>query len=184
MEGESWWTSTASTYESISIIGDVLTTCYSMLESLWSVRSEGLCFLNENKLCHSLSICKIFQILAILSEAQQNRGDLEWWFTMNLISLLLFALMFIFLSNIIARLRLSNRLRSRMAKYLPTSWKPKSLVSIKEIQEKSESGNNPLPYPQMHPYHSYYQQLSKKNRHKATASYLGSSNNIQIGQKE
>ena len=74
-------------------------------ESLWSVRSEGLHFLNEYKLWHSLSSCKTFLNLAILSEVQQNRADVEWWFTMNLISSLLSALMFIFLSIIIARLR-------------------------------------------------------------------------------
>ena len=124
-ERESWWTSTASTYENISSIGDALMTCYSMLESSWSVKSEGLLFLNEYKLHYSLSRCKTFLNLAFLSEVQENRADMECWFTMNLIFSLLSALIIIFLSIIIARLRWSNRPWSRMAKYLPARWKDK-----------------------------------------------------------
>ena len=157
----------------------------SMLESSGSVRSEWLHFLNEYKLHHSLSSCKTFLNSAVLSEVQQNRVDAEWWFTMNLISSLLSALMFIFLSIIIARLRWSNRLRSRKAKYLPTSWKDnwsqKALYQWKKSKKWSESGNNAFPYPQVHPYHSDYHQLAKNNGHMTTTLHPGSSNNNHNG---
>ena len=48
-EHEAWWTTTASTYENITTIGDALITFYLLLESSWLVRSEGLRFLNELK---------------------------------------------------------------------------------------------------------------------------------------
>merc|ERR1712240_103855 len=57
---ETWWTSTSSTYENITSIGDASTSCYSLLESSWSVRSKGVRFLSELKLRHSLSSCKTF----------------------------------------------------------------------------------------------------------------------------
>ena len=44
---ENWWTSTSSTYENITSIGDALTSCYSLLESSWSVRSEGMISLSK-----------------------------------------------------------------------------------------------------------------------------------------
>ena len=55
---ESWWTLTSSSYENITSIGNALTSCYLLLESSWSVRSEGLRFLSKVKLRHSLSSCK------------------------------------------------------------------------------------------------------------------------------
>ena len=42
---------------------------------------------------------------------------------MNLLTSLLSALMFVLLFIILARIRRFNRLRSKMAMYLPTSWK-------------------------------------------------------------
>ena len=54
---ESWWTSTSSSYENITSVGEALTSYYLLLESSWSVRSEGLRFLSEVKLCHSLLSC-------------------------------------------------------------------------------------------------------------------------------
>ena len=59
---ENWWTSTSSMYENITSIGDALMSCYSLLESSWSVRSKGVQFLSELKLRHSLSSWKTFSI--------------------------------------------------------------------------------------------------------------------------
>ena len=69
---ESWWNSTGSTYENITSIGDTLMSCYSLLESSWSVRSKGVRFLSELKLCHLLSLCKTFLNLAFLHEVREN----------------------------------------------------------------------------------------------------------------
>ena len=93
-------------------------------------------------------------------------------------------LMFILLSIILTRLRRSNRLRFKMARYLPTSWKDegnhKAWYKPKKSKKRSESGNNLLPYPQVHLYHSYYHQLAEKKGYFATALYPmpRSSNNI------
>ena len=94
---ETWWTSTSSTYENITSIGDALTSCYSLLESSWSVRSEGLRFLSELKLCHSLSSCKTFLNLACLHEVRENRYNAEYWFTVNMVTSILSTLLFIFI---------------------------------------------------------------------------------------
>ena len=80
---ESWWTSTSSSYENITMVGDTLTACYSLLESSWSVRSEGLCFFNEYKLRHSLSSCKTFLNLACLHEIRENAAEASYGFHMN-----------------------------------------------------------------------------------------------------
>ena len=39
---EEWWTSVSSSYENITTVGDALTSCWTLLESSWSIRSEGL----------------------------------------------------------------------------------------------------------------------------------------------
>ena len=71
-----------------------------------------------------------------------------------------------------------------MAEYLPTNLKDKGnhkdWYKSNKSNKLSESGNSPLPYPQVHPYHNYYRQLAKKNGHMAIAPYLTlrSSNNI------
>ena len=72
---ESWWTSTSSTYENITSVDDALNSCYSLLESSWSVRSERLHFLSEVKLRHSLLSFKTFLNLACLREVKNNRYD-------------------------------------------------------------------------------------------------------------
>ena len=118
---ESWWTSTSSTYENITSIGDALTSCYSLLESSWSVRSEGMRFLSELKLCHSLSSCKTFLNLACLHEVRENRYTAEYWFTVNIVTNILSTLLFIFMGILLQRLRRSNRIRAKMEKFLPTS---------------------------------------------------------------
>ena len=81
---EKWWTSTSSTYENITSIGDTLTSCYSLLESIWSVRSEGVRFLSELKLHHLLSSCKTFLNLACLHGVRENRYTAKYWFTATL----------------------------------------------------------------------------------------------------
>ena len=83
---ESWWTSTSSNYENITSVGDALTTCYSLLESSWSVRSKGFRFLSELKLRHLMSSCKTFLNLAMLHEARENRYTAKYWFTVNLVT--------------------------------------------------------------------------------------------------
>merc|ERR1711873_342652 len=75
---ESWWTNTSLTYENITSVGDALTSCYSLLESSWSVRSEGLRFLNELKLCHLLSSCKTFLNLACSHKVRENQYTTEY----------------------------------------------------------------------------------------------------------
>ena len=107
-EREAWWTATASTYENITSIGDALTTCYSLLESSWLVRSKGLRFLNELKLRHSLSSCKTFLNLACLHEVRNNQQDSAYWFNINLATSILSTLMFITLGIMLQRLRRSN----------------------------------------------------------------------------
>ena len=112
-----------SIYKNIMSVGDTLTTCYSMPKLSWSLQSDGLRFLNEYKFCHSFSSPKTFLNLVVLNKLRQNRANQEWWFTMNLLTSLLSALMFVLLFIILARIRRFNRLRSKMAMYLPTSWK-------------------------------------------------------------
>ena len=114
-----------SIYKNITSVGDTLTTCYSMLKSSWSLQSEGLQFHNEYNFCHLLSSYKTFLNLAVLNKLRSNRANTEWWFTMNLLTSLLSALMFVLPFIILTRLRRSNRLRSKMAVYLLTSWKDK-----------------------------------------------------------
>ena len=121
---ESWWTSTSSTYENITSVGDALTTCYSLLESSWSVRSKGLRFLSELKLRHSMSSCKTFLNLACLHEVRENRYTAENWFRVNLVTSITSTLLFIVLGILLQRLRRSNRIRAKMEQFLPTS-KPK-----------------------------------------------------------
>ena len=94
---ENWWTSISSTYENITLIGDALTRCYSLLESSWSVRSEGVRFLSELKFCHSLSLCKTFLNLAYQHEVRENRYTAEYWFTVNMVTSILSTLLFNFM---------------------------------------------------------------------------------------
>ena len=123
---ETWWTSTSSMYENIMSIGDALTSCYSLLESSWSVRSEGVRFLSKLKLRHSLSSCKTFLNLACLHEVRENCYTAKYWFTINLVTSILSTLLFIVLGILLQRLRRSNRIRAKMEIFLPTS-KTKSL---------------------------------------------------------
>ena len=106
---ESWWTSTSSSYENITSICDALTTCCSLLESSWSIRREGLQFLNELKLRYSLSSCKTFLNLACLHEVSNNQQDATYNFKVNLATSILLTLLFITMGIIMQRLRRSNR---------------------------------------------------------------------------
>ena len=164
---EVWWTSTSSTFENITTIGDALTSCYSLLESSWSVRSEGLIFLNELKLRHSLSSCKTFLNLACLHEVRENRYNAEYWFTVNMVTSILSTLLFIFLGILLQRLRRSNRLRAKMERFLPTSKNKQSKPWYKKNKKKKETSTNfptNLPYPQMDPGYQQNYKMMKKNR--------------------
>ena len=152
---EAWWTSTSSSYENITSVGDALTTCYSLLESSWSMRSEGLCFLNEYKLRHSLSSCKTFLNLVCLHEIRNNAQDASYWFHMNLDTSILSTLMFITLGIIVQRLRRSNHLRAKMEKFMPTSKNKetsKAWYKPNKNKKKPENNMNNLPFPQIYPY--------------------------------
>ena len=68
---EAWWTSTLLLYENITSVEDALTTYYLLLELSWSVKSQGLYFLNKYKHHHSHSSCKMFLNLAVLNELRK-----------------------------------------------------------------------------------------------------------------
>ena len=132
-------------------MGDALTTCCSLLESSWSARSEGLRFLSEVKLRHSLLSCKTFLNLACLHEVMNNQQDAAYWFNVNLATSILSTLLFITLGIILQRLRRSNRLRSKMQRFLPTSKNKESQPWYKKNKKKKEVSNN-LPFPQIDNY--------------------------------
>ena len=138
---ETWWTSTSSTYENITSIGDALTSCYSLLESSWSVRSKGMYFLSKLKLHHSLSSCKTFLNLACLHEVRENRYTAEYWFTVNLVTSILSTLLFIVLGILLQRLRRSNRIRAKMERFLPTSKAKESKPWGIKKKKKKDSSN-------------------------------------------
>ena len=91
-----------------------MTSCYSLLESSWSVRSKGLRFLSELKLHHSMSLCKTFLNLAVLYEVRENRYTAEYWFTVNLVTSITSTLLVIVMGILLQRLRRSNRIRAKM----------------------------------------------------------------------
>merc|ERR1712112_470246 len=107
---ENWWMSTSSTYKNITSVGDALMSCYSLLESSWSVRSEGLRFLSELKLQHSMSSCKTFLNLAVLHEVRENCYTAEYWFTVNLVTSITSTLLFMVLGILLKRLRRSRQI--------------------------------------------------------------------------
>merc|ERR1712240_395567 len=150
---ESWWTSTSSTYENITSIGDALTTCYSLLESGWSVRSEGLRFLSELKLRHSMSSRKTFLNLAVLPEVRENCYTAEYWFTLNLVTSITSTLLFIIMGILLQKLRRSNRIRAKLERFLLTSKaKEAKPWRIKKKKKKDSSNIQPnLTFPQIDP---------------------------------
>ena len=146
-------------------IGDALTSCYSLLESSWSVRSEGVRFLSELKLRHLLSSCKTFLNLACLHEVRENRYTAEYWFTINLVTSILSTLLFIVLGILLQRLRRSNRIRAKMERFLPTSKAKESKPwGIKKKKKKDSTNIQPnLLYPQVDPGYQQYCEMMKKN---------------------
>ena len=120
-EREQWWTSVSSQYENISSIGDALSCCYSLMESSWVRRSNGFKYLSDHKLCHCLSSCKTFINLAILTELQTDKNEASWWFWTNVITSALSAVMFVFTTFLVARLRRLARVRQKMQRFLPHS---------------------------------------------------------------
>ena len=128
-----------------------------LLESSWLVRSEGLLFLSEVKFRHSLSSCKTFFNLACLHEVRNNRYDAEYWFHVNMVTSILSTLLSIMLGIILQRLRRSNRLRSKMQRFLPTSKNKESQLWYKKNKKKEVS--NKLPFPQIDNIQRYCQMM-------------------------
>ena len=162
---ESWWTSTSSTYENITSVGDTLTSCYSLLESSWSVRSKGLRFLSELKLKHLMSLCKTFLNLALLHVVRENHYTAEYWFTVNLVTSITSTLLFIMMGILLQRLRRSNRIRAKLERFLPTSKaKETKPWGIKKKKKKDSSNIQPnLPFPQIDPGYQQYCEMLKKS---------------------
>ena len=117
-------------------------------------------FLSEVKLRHSLSSCKMFLNLACLHEVRNNRYDAEYWFTVNMATSILSTLLFIILGIILQRLRRSNRLRSKIERFLPTSKNKESTPWYKKSKKKKEFSNNLL-FPQVDSYKKYCQMMEK-----------------------
>ena len=161
---ETWWTSTSSTYENITSVGDALTICYSLLESSWSVRSEGLRFLSKLKLRHLMSSCKTFLNLAVLPEVRENRYTAEYWFTLNLVTSITSTLLFIIMGILLQKLRRSNRIRAKLERFLPTSKAKETKPWGMKKKKKNSSNIQPnLPFPQIDPSYQQYCEMIKKS---------------------
>ena len=149
---EEWWTSVSSSYENITTVGDALTSCWSLLESSWSIRSEGYRFLSDYKLRHALSSCKTFLNLSIMKELQDNRNEAQYWFYINIATSALSAILFVFTTYMFARLRRSTRLRQKMKKFLPASWFEKKRTPWYKMSPRKKM-STPLPNKQLQPWH-------------------------------
>ena len=114
---ESWYSE--MTMENSSTISESLTSCYGLLESSWSARSSGSRIISESRIRHAFSSCKAFISLAIQNELHTCHTEASYWYTVNLISSALGTVLFIAITCLMARLRNSNRVKSRMKRYLP-----------------------------------------------------------------
>ena len=95
---------------------------------------------------------------------RENRYNAEYWFTVNMVTSILSTLLFIILEIILQRLRRSNRLRSKMERFLPTSKHKESKPWFKKNKKKKEASNNfstNLPYPQVDSYQQYCKMMEK-----------------------
>ena len=117
---ETWYTNMAM--KNSSTIAESLTSCYALLEGAWSARSEGFKFISEPKLRHALSSCKAFINLAISKELSACETEASYWYSVNLLSSAISTVLFIAMTCLIARLRRSNRVKSKMKRYLPERW--------------------------------------------------------------
>ena len=119
-QAESWYST--MTFENSSAISEALSSCYALLEGAWSSRSENYKLLSETKLRHSLSSCKSFINLAINKELSSCENSGAYWYSVNMISSATSTVLFIVMTVLIARLRRSNKVKSRMKRYLPERW--------------------------------------------------------------
>ena len=117
---ETWYTNMAM--ENSSTIAESLTSCYALLEGAWGARSEGYKLVSEPKLRHALSSCKAFINLAISNQLSACETEASYWYSVNLLSSAISTVLFIAMTCLIARLRRSNRVKSKMKRYLPERW--------------------------------------------------------------
>jgi len=114
---ESWYTK--MTYENSTMVSEALSSCYGSLEAAWSSRSGNYKLVSETKLRHSLSSCKSFLNLAIHRELSVCEDNGEYWYTVNMASSATSTVLFIVMTILIAKLRRSNKVKSRMKRHLP-----------------------------------------------------------------
>merc|ERR1712237_74391 len=119
-QSESWYSKMSM--ENSSTISESLTSCYALLEASWSTRSAGNRFISEPRLRHALSSCKAFINLAIQTELSSCQTEASYWYTVNLLSSAVGTVLFIAITCLIARLRRSNRVKSKMKRFLPERW--------------------------------------------------------------
>ena len=108
----------SSSYENITSVGDSLTSCWSLLESAWSVRSENYRFVSSHKLRHALSACKTFLNLSIEKELNACENSEAMWFYGNIISAVISTILFIITSYFLRNWRISLRERKVLKKQI------------------------------------------------------------------
>ena len=105
-----------SSSENISSVEDSLTSCWTLLESAWSVLSENKRIVSSHKLRHALSACKTFLKLSIEQERNEYEESCTWWFYSNIISAVISTILFLIASWFLRNWRVSIRQRKILKK--------------------------------------------------------------------
>ena len=130
-------------YEDSATVSEGLSSCYGAMEAAWSSRSGSYKMINDIKLKHSYSSCKSYLELALHRELSQCQDEGSYWYTINVASSATSTILFILLTVLLARLRRSNRIKSKLKRHLPEKLWNKTKKTKSWFRKKHGDDSDP-----------------------------------------